>query len=163
MRVIITMLAIIVIVASCYKFKNRKGMQPSTINLVLLAKVPFFQSFNQEQLQWVKDNANEFHFSKNDVLKDFEQTAEDYWILLDGGWEISTSNNHRKQIDHSITSFVSPIIEGKIAGKIKYRITESSYILRITPEKMEELKKIQPLVADYIVIGNKKVEEMFDK
>lgn len=154
MKILLIILAVATATAIYFKLTNKKGMAPSNINLSLLAKVPFFQKFTKEELLWVKDNASEFHFSKREILKPYDTKVDAYWILLDGGWEISSAINDKSElIEHSLTSFVSPNISESANSSLKVVISESSYILKISPEKMIQLKKMQPLVTTYIQEG----------
>jgi len=158
MKIILIILAAAVAAAMYFKLKNKKGMTPSTVNLSLLAKVPFFQKFTKEELLWVKGNANEFHFSKGEILKPYESKVSEYWILLDGGWEISSDKNHKKElIEHAVTSFVSPDISENANSSLQVVISESSNILKISAEKMIQLKGMKPLVTTYIQEGEIKL------
>lgn len=157
MKILLIILAAATAAAIYFKLIN-KGMAPSTVNLSLLAKVPFFQKFTKEELLWVKESANEFHFSKGGILKPYDSKVDAYWILLDGGWEISSAKNDKSElIEHSVTSFVSPNISESANSSLQVVISESSYILKISPEKMIQLKKMQPLVTTYIQEGEIKL------
>lgn len=158
MKIILIILAAATAAAMYFKLKNKKGMAPSTVNLSLLAKVPFFEKFTKEELLWVKESANEFHFSKGEILKPYDSKVDAYWILLDGGWEISSDKNDKKElIEHAVTSFVSPDISENANSSLQIVISESSYILKISPEKMIQLKKMQHLVTTYIQEGEIKL------
>lgn len=66
------------------------AMKASITYLHLLAKTPFFTKLTSPQLQWVIDHSKEWEVRKGTQIASSDGDPEDFWILLDGGWQLDS-------------------------------------------------------------------------
>jgi hypothetical protein len=115
-------------------------MTPSITYLHLLRHTPFFTALSTAQLQWVIDHSREWAADKGAVVAKCDSTSVsdmDYWILLDGGW----------QLQHDGRTFASGHADpGKWFSAAESNgtqcsliATEHSYVMRIGRPEMQAM------------------------
>ena len=115
-------------------------MKPSITYLHLLRHTPFFTALSTEQLQWVIDHSMEWAAEPGAVIAKADQqatSAADYWILLDGAWQVE----HDGQVypsQHADPGKWFSIREAK-GRKCALVTTENSYVMRITEADMQTM------------------------
>ncbi len=117
-------------------------MRPTAINIKKLSKVPFFSALSQKQLQQVAEEAEEFGFEANELVKKRKNTNNPFWILLYGSWSMKrfldgmekpvVYETDRLGSWHGGISIIDTIAQAEI------KATSNSYIMRVSPELMEQ-------------------------
>jgi len=103
-------------------------MQTSTTYLYLLRKTPFFTSLSKPQLRWVIDHSREWKAKPSTTVTDCGDTSGDYWILLDGGWQVEYGSK-RFPAGHADAGKWFSAKEAQ--GACQLVTTERSYVMQI--------------------------------
>ncbi|MEP3350092.1 MAG: hypothetical protein ABJN96_09120 [Marinomonas sp.] len=110
-------------------------MTPSVTYLHLLRHTPFFSALSTKQLQWVIDYSREWKVNTGDIVATNED-QDDYWILLDGGWQLSHNQiNHVFKHDSPGKWFCSSIA----TEQCELIATSPSYVMQITQMEMQNM------------------------
>lgn len=115
-------------------------MKPSITYLHLLRHTPFFTSLSSEQLRWVIDHSQEWETESGSVIAKQDKSgasASDYWILLDGGWQVHYDANTFTS-GHAAAGkwFNINQTQGAACALIT---SEHSYVMRITEADMNTM------------------------
>jgi len=110
-------------------------MTPSVTYLHLLRHTPFFTSLTTDQLRWTINHSKEWQIKTAGVIATNKDDA-DYWVLLDGGWQLSCNqNNHHSKHDEAGKWF-NPRVANKECQLIA---TSPSYVMRIKDVDMQDM------------------------
>ncbi|NWA04635.1 hypothetical protein [Pseudomonas gingeri] len=113
-------------------------MKPSITYLHLLRHTPFFTALSSDQLQWVIDHSQEWETENGSVIVRSDQanaSAADYWILLDGGWQLEHAG-HGFPSGHAAPGKWFNLREAQGSDCV-LSTTEHSYVMRITEADMQ--------------------------
>ena len=117
-------------------------MTPSITYLHLLRNTPFFTALNTDQLRWVIDHSHEWSADAGAVISRCDHassTDHDYWVLLDGGWQLSLNGKKVGAASgHADPGkwFNAQQVEGNACALV---ITEHSYVMRISAADMQTM------------------------
>jgi len=139
-------------------------MKPSITYLYLLRHTPFFTSLSTEQLQWVIDHSREWEVEKGSVLSKCSAsgaTDTDYWILLDGGWQI-TVGSYTLLVRHDDPGkwFSTRVSNGQPCALVA---TEQGYVMRIAETDMLAMLQRGFAFESHLQIGRAYYESVFAK
>lgn len=115
-------------------------MTPSITYLHLLRHTSFFTALSTTQLQWVIDHSHEWAADRGAVVAKCDGASAsdmDYWILLDGGWQIQ-HDGHTFASGHADQGkwFSASEAHGMGCSLIA---TEHSYVMRIRRPEMQAM------------------------
>lgn len=139
-------------------------MKPSVTYLHLLRHTPFFTALSKVQLQWVIDHSREWEVDSGATIakcgKGFRSNG-DYWILLDGGWQLNTDEAHLPS-GHSDPGkwFSTQVANGK---KCSLVATEHGYVMHITESEMQIMLNRGFPFQSHLDSGNQYYRLAFDK
>ncbi len=132
-------------------------MIPTAINIEKLSKVPFFSALSRKQLEQVAQEAEEFGFEANEILRKREDTHNPFWILLYGSWSMRrfldgvekpvVYKTDRLGSWHGGISIIDTIAPAEI------KATSHSYIMRVSPELMEKWIKEGLPIREHLLKG----------
>jgi len=105
-----------------------KTMQASTTYLYLLRNTPFFTRLSKPQLRWVIDHSREWEAEPGTMVADCADPSGDYWILLDGGWQVDYGGK-RFPAGHADAGKWFNAKEAR--GACQLMTTEHSYVMQI--------------------------------
>lgn len=108
-------------------------MQASTTYLYLLRNTPFFTGLSKPQLRWVIDHSREWEAKPGTTVSDCADTSGDYWILLDGGWQVDYGGK-RFPAGHADAGKWFSATEAR--GACQLVTTEHSYVMQIRQADM---------------------------
>jgi len=137
-------------------------MKPSITYLHLLRHTPFFTSLSTEQLQWVIDHSQEWAAEPGAVIAKADQnatSAPDYWILLDGGWQIEHDGRVYPS-GHAAPGKWFNIRQAQGANSALIT-TESSYVMRITEANMNTMLEKGFAIGRHLNDGEKYYDSLF--
>ncbi len=110
-------------------------MRPTAINIEKLSKVPFFNALSKKQLEQVAEEADEFGFEANEVVREESVVTDAFWILLYGSWKMERflPNNTEPLIYETdkIGTWHSGIKVIDAIAPVKVTATSHSYIMRV--------------------------------
>jgi hypothetical protein len=128
-------IACLVLLASCghpagspNALPGNKTMQASTTYLYLLRNTPFFTRLSKPQLRWVIDHSREWEAKPGTTVTDCADASGDYWVLLDGGWQVDYDGK-RFPAGHADAGKWFSAKEGR--GTCQLVTTEHCYVMQI--------------------------------
>jgi len=110
-------------------------MTPSVTYLHLLRHTPFFTLLNSEQLKWVIEHSEEWAVTTGGVITNHKGDP-DYWILLDGTWQLSCDQQNHPSKHYYAVKWFNPNIAN---DDCKLIATSPSYVMRIKSPVMHEM------------------------
>jgi hypothetical protein len=139
-------LALLVLAAACSQQggatqDNNPTMKASTTYLYLLRKTPFFTSLDTPQLRWVIAHSHEWEAQPGTVISPgaTEQGEDDFWILLDGRWQVE-HDGHAWPAGHADAGkWFSAAEAANATGATRLIATEHSYVMKITRADMDDM------------------------
>ena len=132
-------------------------MTPSVTYLHLLRHTPFFTALNSEQLKWVIEHSEEWAVITGGVITTHKGDPN-YWILLDGGWQLSCDpKNHPSKHDDAGKWF-NPKVTNEDCELIA---TSPSYVMRIKAEDMQNMLNKDFAFNTHIDIGLSHYQTIF--
>jgi hypothetical protein len=117
-------------------------MKLSITYLHLLRHTPFFTALTTEQLRWVIEHSQEWETEARSVIARVDQpdaSPTDYWILLDGQWQVHYDGNTFPS-GHAAAGKWFNVREAQGAD-CTLITTEHSYVMRITEADMTTMLK----------------------
>lgn len=114
-------------------------MTPQTTYVHLLKDTPFFTRLSRPQLQWVIDHSREWDADPGTTIasRTTDQPAsDDYWILLDGGWEIEADGKHHPAGHAEPGKWFNATL---VSHDCRLIATEHSYVMQISSADMREM------------------------
>jgi hypothetical protein len=105
-----------------------KTMHASTTYLYLLRNTPFFTSLSKPQLRWVIDHSHEWEAKAGITVTDCADTSGDYWVLLDGGWQLESGG---RQFPAGHADAGKWFSTKEVQGRCRLVATEHSYVMQI--------------------------------
>ncbi|ROQ25828.1 hypothetical protein [Gallaecimonas pentaromativorans] len=115
---------------------GKKTMTPSTTYLHLLRHTPFFTALSTHQLRWVIEHSAEWRAEAGAVIAR-STSAPDYWVLLDGGWELVCGERHYPSGHGAPGKWFNPALaKGQDCALIT---TTGSYVMRILASDMNAM------------------------
>ncbi|CAB3761626.1 hypothetical protein [Paraburkholderia solisilvae] len=141
-------LVLLVLAAACDSGQSRAAaarasenpaMKPSVTYLHLLRKTPFFTSLNTAQLRWTIEHSREWEAQGGTVIVDCatSKPKDDFWILLDGGWQVETGG-HIYPSGHADPGKWFSAAQAT-NGDCRLIATEHSYVMHITRADMDDM------------------------
>jgi hypothetical protein len=143
-------LGLLMLSAACgqqgYAQEEGTTMKASTTYLYLLKKTPFFTALDTGQLRWTINHSREWEaqagtavascsaMGKNEDSN--EDSNEDFWILLDGRWQVE-HGGHTYEAGHADAGKWFSASEA--SGDCRLVTTEHSYVMKITRADMNDM------------------------
>ncbi len=132
-------------------------MTPTAINIEKLSKVPFFSALSRKQLQQVAEEAEEFGFEANQVVREESAVTDAFWILLYGSWKMERflSNGSKPLVYETdkIGTWHSGIEVIDAIAPVKVLATSHSYIMRVPLPLMNKWIKEGFPIAGHLLSG----------
>jgi hypothetical protein len=138
-------LALLMLAAGCgqHQHVGEEGniMKPSTTYLYLLRKTPFFTSLDTPQLRWTIEHSREWEAQAGTVVAHCVESQRedhdgDFWILLDGRWQVERDGEaHPSGHADPGKWFSVPVA----SGDCRLVVTEHSYVMKITRADMDDM------------------------
>jgi hypothetical protein len=125
-----------------YGWMNRNqdtAMTPSITYLHLLKGTPFFTALTRQQLQWVIDHSREWKAKTGTVVASYtygEAASDDFWILLDGGWQVEAEGKQHSAGHADPGKWFSAV---DVAHECQLITTEKSYVMKINRIEMDAM------------------------
>jgi hypothetical protein len=118
--------------------QESKTMKASTTYLYLLRKTPFFTRLNTEQLRWTISHSREWEAQAGTVIVDCASGRQegDFWILLDGGWQVEHDGQTYPAGHADAGKWFSA---SETQGSCRLVATEHSYVMKITRADMNDM------------------------
>ncbi|MGF6599960.1 hypothetical protein P3T23_004694 [Paraburkholderia sp. GAS448] len=110
-------------------------MKASTTYLYLLRKTPFFTGLDTQQLRWTIDHSREWEAQPDTVIAECGG-ADDFWILLDGRWQVER-DGRAFPAGHADAGKWFSASEG--GGACRLVTTEHSYVMKIARADMDDM------------------------
>ena len=138
-------LALLVLAAGCGQPRHAgdedNTMKASTTYSYLLRKTPFFTSLDKQQLRWTIEHSREWEAQAGTVVAHCVQGQQedhygDFWILLDGRWQVE----HDGEVYPSGHADPGKWFSASAThGDCRLVVTEHSYVMKITRADMDEM------------------------
>ena len=117
------------------------------------AQVPFFQELTTEDLEYLQQACTEYGFSSDETIKDFDQTLDGYWVLLDGAWRWETQSGIVREMAPAPGSWLGPPNDLSIIEAWRVNATATSYVLNVPEVVMRELVEKHPTIRQHLLAG----------
>lgn len=126
-------------------------MQTKTLRSLML-----FETFSDQQLQWLTENSSEVDFKQNENIFVQDKKGDALWVLIEGGWRLV------RLMDGSETTFVNTSQPGTWAGGIPlpkgiYQATAQATVptrmLRIPDDAVEYMLDNGYPIANHLLAG----------
>jgi len=126
-------------------------MQTETLRSLML-----FETFSDQQLQWLTENSSEVDFKQNENIFVQDKKGDALWVLIEGGWRLV------RLMDGSETTFVNTSQPGTWAGGIPlpkgiYQATAQATVhtrmLRIPDDAVEYMLDNGYPIANHLLAG----------
>ncbi len=121
-----------------------------------LRSLMLFETFSDEQLQWLTENSGEVVFKQNENIFVQDTEGDALWVLIEGGWRLV------RLMDGSETTFVNTSQPGTWAGGIPLpkgmyqataQATTPTRMLRIPDDAVEYMLDKGYPIANHLLAG----------
>ena len=121
-----------------------------------LRSLMLFETFSDQQLQWLSENSSEIAFKQNENIFEQDKDGDALWVLIEGGWRLI------RLMDGSETTFVNTSQPGTWAGGIPLpkgmyqataQATAPTKMLRIPSDAVEYMLDNGYPVANHLLAG----------
>ena len=121
-----------------------------------LRSLMLFETFSDQQLQWLSENSSEIVFKQNENIFEQDKDGDALWVLIEGGWRLI------RLMDGSETTFVNTSQPGTWAGGIPLpkgmyqataQATAPTKMLRIPSDAVEYMLDNGYPVANHLLAG----------
>lgn len=132
-------------------------MRPSVTYLHLLRHTPFFTALDSTQQQWVINHSKEWQVNQGGVITT-TSSAGDYWILLDGEWQLECGEKHYPSKHNDPAKWFRASM---VMHDCKLVATETSYVMLITQVDMQTMLNNGFAFHMHLDIGRSHYQQIF--
>ncbi|MEL0638531.1 hypothetical protein V6259_17410 [Marinomonas sp. TI.3.20] len=162
LKAIVLTVIVVVAINACSKPLIADAMGNLTIRssvtyLYLLRHTPFFTSLKKEELRWVIKHSKEWSVEQGGVVAT-NSSAPDYWILLDGAWQLECGDKRYPSKNDDAGKWFSSEVISEIC---KLVVTESSYVMQIPQTDMNDMIQKGFNFQEHLEAGLSYYEKMF--